>query len=971
VPEAPAVPDTSPIRFDVTGKTAKGQFAAFYRQYGLDITGYPLNEEYVHPDSGLKTQDWQRIAMEEHEGKVRLRLAAQDALELRQRIAMLNEKIAALESTVERLKAGGGGASEPEMTDITHQLARDPAGFAARPLSDIQHIVINHTGVRPEVGADRVAQAQRARWPGIVGQYFITGDGQIQQTNPLDQVVTADQAWIYNGINIYVAGNFDETVPSDAQLDALARLVAWLLSRFNLPASVVKGAGEFIVTRSPGLQWLQGQRWKDQLLARVAAVPSGSPQVDSGELAALRSRVSTLEQQLTALQGSLAVAEDARAALEQQRATLEQQRTALVQERDALQVQLESLQTELDALRGGSGGGGVPQPEITDIAAQLTRKPDSLKPRPLDRIKYIVINHTAVGANVTVERIAAAHLSRWGSILYQYLITGEGKIVQTNSLTEVVDLAQPWIAEGINIAVAGNFSTEIPTPEQIQATAALTAWLMQEHGIPVENIKGASELIVTQSPGTQWLQGKKWKETLLAAVAEIQRAADADRGSPADAVLVAALRGQISQLQAALNQSQSKVSALQQERDELLARLNSQAPDVNELTQRVATLTQQVNTLNAQVQTLNADKSNLSKQVQTLTSEKTTLTNEVSTLTKDKTTLTQQVQSLTTEKTALAQQVSAAGQEKQALNSRIVALEHQIRQLQSGGSAGPTRVQPPEINDIVDKLPKHATLKYDTRTRDKITHIAIHHSAAPANITPERIAAYHVGKDWPGMGYHFYVQPDGVINQTNRLETVSYQVYNNNAYSVGISIAGNFVNGAIPTQRQIEQVGHLVAWLMQELNIPLNNVMGHKEYPQNATSCPGSDWNTGQNWKQMLRERIAQVQAGLIIPPSGKTIGHYMLFWQNAAGWAREDWGAATNYFARFRPTAGFSPEDASHAEYVTIVGGVAGVSYQTEQMLIAGGSKVERLAGADFEDTKRMLDELASTGRRFKTFNV
>ena len=55
----------------------------------------------------------------------------------------------------------------------------------------------------------------------------------------------------------------------------------------------------------------------------------------------------------------------------------------------------------------------------------------------------------------------------------------------------------------------------------------------------------------------------------------------------------------------------------------------------------------------------------------------------------------------------------------------------------------------------------------------------------------------------------------------------------------------------------------------------------------------------------------------------------------------------------------------------MTIVGGVAGVSYQTEQMLIAGGSKVERLAGADFEDTKRMLDELASTGRRFKTFNV
>lgn len=466
---------------------------------------------------------------------------------------------------------------------------------------------------------------------------------------------------------------------------------------------------------------------------------------------------------------------------------------------------------------------------------------------------------------------------------------------------------------------------------------------MQEHGISVENVKGASELIVTQSPGTQWLQGQKWKEMLLAAVAEVQGAAGEDRGTPGDAAVVAALRAQISQLQATLNQSQTQLTAVQRERDELLARLNSQTPDVDELTQRVAALTQQVNTLNTQVQALTTDKSNLTKQVQ----------------------------SLTTEKTALTQQVSAATQEKQTLNSRIAVLEQQIRQLQAGGSGGPARLQPPEITDIVDKLPKHATLKYDARTRDKITHIAIHHSAAPSNITPERIAAYHVGKDWPGVGYHFYVLPDGVIYQTNRLETVSYQVYNNNAYSVGISLAGNFVNGAIPTQRQIEQVGHLVAWLMQELRIPVANVMGHKEYPQNATSCPGSDWNTGQSWKKMLQERIAQVQAGIIVPPSGKTLGHYMLFWQNANAWAREDWGAATNYIARFRPTAGFSPEDASHAEYVTIVGGVAGVSYQAEQMLIAAGSKVERLAGANFEDTKRMLDELASSGRRFKTFNV
>jgi hypothetical protein len=116
--------------------------------------------------------------------------------------------------------------------------------------------------------------------------------------------------------------------------------------------------------------------------------------------------------------------------------------------------------------------------------------------------------------------------------------------------------------------------------------------------------------------------------------------------------------------------------------------------------------------------------------------------------------------------------------------------------------------------------------------------------------------------------------------------------------------------------------------------------------------------------------RIKDVLAGRLASAT-KTIGHYMLFWQRSDSWAREDWGAAANYFARFRPTAGFSPDDAQAADYVTIVGGVGGVSYETEQMLLAAGCKVERLAGVDFSDTKRMLDDLALSGRRFRTFDV
>ena len=595
------------------------------------------------------------------------------------------------------------------------------------------------------------------------------------------------------------------------------------------------------------------------------------------------------------------------------------------------------------------------RPAITDISPQLPRNPDSPKKRDVSQIKFIVINHTAVDPSVPAERIAQAHQRRWGAIFYQYLVTAEGNILQTSGLDDVVDLDQPWIAQGVNIAVAGSFVTETPSEAQIKATAALCAWLMQEYKIPTENVKGASEHIATQSPGTQWLSGKKWKNTLLAAIVEAQKA---DGPSPTpmpgagETAALAALRAQVNQMQTALNQAFAKVSALQAERDTLQSQLQEQTGGDAQLAQKVQALTQQV---------------------QILTSEKTTLAQQAQSLANDKTSLTKQVETLTASNRTLTQQVSAATQEKQALNQKIGELQTRITQLESGGApvtpSGPQTIQPPQITDVVDKLPKHATLTYSTRPLSQITHIAIHHSAAPANVGPERIAAYHVGKDWPGMGYHFYVQPDGTILQTERLETVSYQVYKQNDYSLGICTAGNFMGGLIPTPKQIESIGHLVAWLTQKLNVKPENVKGHKEFPLNQTACPGADWLAGQRWKDMV---MAQAKAHLADQtlPAAKSIGHYVMFWQRADAWAQEDWGAATAYFGRFRPTAGFSSDDAKNAEYVTIIGGVAGVSYETEQMLTAAGCKVERLAGADFADTKRMLDDLAKTGRRFKTFN-
>jgi hypothetical protein len=243
-------------------------------------------------------------------------------------------------------------------------------------------------------------------------------------------------------------------------------------------------------------------------------------------------------------------------------------------------------------------------------------------------------------------------------------------------------------------------------------------------------------------------------------------------------------------------------------------------------------------------------------------------------------------------------------------------------------------------------------------------------------MNPARIAELHIASDpsrgkeaWPGIGYHFFVHADGVIDQTNELEIASYHVYRHNIYSVGVVFAGSFMNGKIPTSAQLRSGAHLTAWLMQGLNIPLARVWGHREFPDNPTICPGSEWTLGNRWRDLLFERIEQIQSGAGI----KTHRHYMLFWQRPypGPLARQDFVNAINYVTRFRPTLGFSVEEAKNAEYVTIVGNEAGVSAIEEKFLRGSGCKVERIAGRDEEETSRMLAELARLGRRFRAFDV
>ncbi|NIO69052.1 MAG: hypothetical protein GTN71_08455, partial [Anaerolineae bacterium] len=53
--------------------------------------------------------------------------------------------------------------------------------------------------------------------------------------------------------------------------------------------------------------------------------------------------------------------------------------------------------------------------------------------------------------------------------------------------------------------------------------------------------------------------------------------------------------------------------------------------------------------------------------------------------------------------------------------------------------------------------------------------------------------------------------------------------------------------------------GKLLAFLMQELHLPLESIRGHKEFV--VTQSPGNQWDGGRKWKDMLLAEVKAAQA--------------------------------------------------------------------------------------------------------------
>jgi len=327
-----------------------------------------------------------------------------------------------------------------------------------------------------------------------------------------------------------------------------------------------------------------------------------------------------------------------------------------------------------------------------------------------------------------------------------------------------------------------------------------------------------------------------------------------------------------------------------------------------------------------------------------------------------------------TEVLSLRETTRRANQQIRALSCQVELLENRIAELESqdGSTPGPPEQQIVEVTrplwrNVTYHLLRHTTDRYPARNLSQVKYIVIGHSAVSGSVTAQRIADFHVNHlGWPGIGYHYYIDGQGDIFKTNPLRVACSHLGASDPLVVSICVGGNFTE-EIPTPRQLSQTGHLVAWLLQELDLTPQAVVGKSRFAD--TQSPGRQWLQGQRWRDLLLaqvERAREEETAAYLP---KRLGHYVLFGTDTAGWSDREWAWAQEYISRFQATGGFSSTDARLARFVTLIGGTTDIGSRVEAALIEAGCRVERIEGQTARDTARILQNMAAMDSRFQDY--
>ena len=142
-------------------------------------------------------------------------------------------------------------------------------------------------------------------------------------------------------------------------------------------------------------------------------------------------------------------------------------------------------------------------------------------------------------------------------------------------------------------------------------------------------------------------------------------------------------------------------------------------------------------------------------------------------------------------------------------------------------------------NLTVDGIVGNATWKalgVVNKTTRYINEIVLHCSATAEgkDFTVEDIRRWHKQRGFSDIGYHFVIYRDGSIHTGRDINIIGAHATGHNANSIGICYIGGVASdGKTPkdtrTKEQKQSMLKLVKELISKYNIPVNNVIGHRD----------------------------------------------------------------------------------------------------------------------------------------------
>lgn len=154
--------------------------------------------------------------------------------------------------------------STPAPSQKSHHAEPSPASWTPLAKANSWKWIVIHHSATPTGGAAAFDKMHKAKGWDELGYHFVVGNGTDTRNGQIEvgprwlkqkwgaHTKTPDNQFNEHGIGICLVGNFDVSQPSETQLKSLAKLVSFLMKKYNIPADHVVGHRDCKSTDCPG-----------------------------------------------------------------------------------------------------------------------------------------------------------------------------------------------------------------------------------------------------------------------------------------------------------------------------------------------------------------------------------------------------------------------------------------------------------------------------------------------------------------------------------------------------------------------------------------------------------------------------------------------------------------------------------------------------------------------------------------------